>query len=578
MACPLVSMSPVRREDEISETCRGDYCSMFEGICKNGGTCVSKGCKGECKCTSEFSGHNCEMPNTPVTTEAPKPKKEKKTKESRAKDFSIILSLFRMLQNRPEVNNVDKKTEAVKKEKESKSDKSKDGDKMSDTDNKRRENFPSRPESANDRKREMSTEKETHDSSKKHSTIKNTSQKELVRQSETTVIPIVINNSVGSRSANTPPGSITTGKTKQRELSTEPSVRNRIVNQVKNEKPVQLKRVSPDLHNEGNKKIKHSTLRNTKIPVTSSTLPTTFKTILKSSTDLPRTVSDSPSFSGKTGQLVQNVFHLPKRFTKETTTVSQSKPKSTMDKGKSNVPIALAQIASAGHNILSSTTLSNLYLSYSLLSKSRIFVSTVPNKFAKRKDLSTKNEITTTMPIEISNSNLKSKKLAKNPLEISDIKSTDIFTSTAKNIILKDESRGSDGSSETTIMLTSTSPVKQKTTSQKDTRKLDKTTNASFNKGTSQTSNQKKPTAEVTTTMASADVTTVSPTIVNPISEVVNLSPLSVRNKVVAMTTQSSISSDPIKEVYGKDNNVDLTKDILLHKTAKNTNIQKRTK
>jgi hypothetical protein len=78
--------------------------------------------------------------------------------------------------------------------------------------------------------------------------------------------------------------------------------------------------------------------------------------------------------------------------------------------------------------------------------------------------------------------------------------------------------------------------------------------------------------------MASADVTTVSPTIVNPISEVVNLSPLSVRNKVVAMTTQSSISSDPIKEVYGKDNNVDLTKDIVLHKTAKNTNIQKRTK
>jgi hypothetical protein len=70
-------------------------------------------------------------------------------------------------------------------------------------------------------------------------------------------------------------------------------------------------------------------------------------------------------------------------------------------------------------------------------------------------------------------------------------------------------------------------------------------------------SNQKKPTAEVTTTMASADVTTVSPTIVNPISEVVNRSPLSVRNKVVAMTTQSSISSDPIKEVYGKDNNVD---------------------
>jgi hypothetical protein len=182
------------------------------------------------------------------------------------------------------------------------------------------------------------------------------------------------------------------------------------------------------------------------------------------------------------------------------------------------------------------------------------------------------------MPIEISNSNLKSKKLAKNPLEISDIKSTDIFTSTAKNIILKDESRGSEGSSETTTILTSTSPVKQKTTSQKDTRKLDKTTNASFNKGTSQTSNQKKPTAEVTTTMASADVTTVSPTIVNPISEVVNLSPLSVRNKVVAMTTQSSISSDPIKEVYGKDNNVDLTKDIVLHKTAKNTNIQKRTK
>lgn len=574
MACPLVSMSPVRREEEISENCRGDYCSMFEGICKNGGTCVSKGCKGECKCTSEFSGHNCEMPNTPVTTEAPKLKKEKKTKESRAKDFSIILSLFRMLQHRPEVNNVDKKTEAVKKEKESRPDKSKDSDKTSDTENKRRENFPSRPESANDKKREMSTEKETHDSSKKHTTM-TTSQKELVRQSETTVIPIVINNSVGSRSTNTPPGSITTSKTKQRELSTEPSVRNGIVNQVKNEKPVQLKRISPDLHNEGNKEIKHSTSRNKKIPVTPSTLSTTSKTILKSSTDLPRTVSDSPSFSGKTGQLVQNVFHLPKRFTKETATVSQSKPKSTMDKGKSNVPIALAQIASAGHNILSSTTLSNLYLSHSLLSKSRIFVSTVPNKFAKRKDLSTKSEITTTMPIEISNSNLKSKKLAKNPLEISDIKSTDIFTSTAKNIILKDESRGSKGSSETTTVLTSTSPVKQKTTSQKDTRKLDKTTNMSFNKGTSQTFNQKKPTTEGTTTMASADVTTVSPTIVNPISEVVSLSPLSVRNKVVAMTTQSS---DPIKEVYGKDNNVDLTKDILLHKTAKNTNIQKRTK
>lgn len=574
MACPLVSMSPVRREEEISENCRGDYCSMFEGICKNGGTCVSKGCKGECKCTSEFSGHNCEMPNTPVTTEAPKLKKEKKTKESRAKDFSIILSLFRMLQHRPEVNNVDKKTEAVKKEKESRPDKSKDSDKTSDTENKRRENFPSRPESANDKKREMSTEKETHDSSKKHTTM-TTSQKELVRQSETTVIPIVINNSVGSRSTNTPPGSITTSKTKQRELSTKPSVRNGIVNQVKNEKPVQLKRVSPDLHNEGNKEIKHSTSRNKKIPVTPSTLSTTSKTILKSSTDLPRTVSDSPSFSGKTGQLVQNVFHLPKRFTKETTTVSQSKPKSTMDKGKSNVPIALAQIASAGHNILSSTTLSNLYLSHSLLSKSRIFVSTVPNKFAKRKDLSTKSEITTTMPIEISNSNLKSKKLAKNPLEISDIKSTDIFTSTAKNIILKDESQGSKGSSETTTVLTSTSPVKQKTTSQKDTRKLDKTTNMSFNKGTSQTFNQKKPTTEGTTTMASADVTTVSPTIVNPISEVVSLSPLSVRNKVVAMTTQSS---DPIKEVYGKDNNVDLTKDILLHKTAKNTNIQKRTK
>lgn len=574
MACPLVSMSPVRRDEEISENCRGDYCSMFEGICKNGGTCVSKGCKGECKCTSEFSGHNCEMPNTPVTTEAPKLKKEKKTKESRAKDFSIILSLFRMLQHRPEVNNFDKKTEAVKKEKESRPDKSKDSDKTSDTENKRRENFPSRPESANDKKREMSTEKETHDSSKKHTTM-TTSQKELVRQSETTVIPIVINNSVGSRSTNTPPGSITTSKTKQRELSTEPSVRNGIVNQVKNEKPVQLKRVSPDLHNEGNKEIKHSTSRNKKIPVTPSTLSTTSKTILKSSTDLPRTVSDSPSFSGKTGQLVQNVFHLPKRFTKETATVSQSKPKSTMDKGKSNVPIALAQIASAGHNILSSTTLSNLYLSHSLLSKSRIFVSTVPNKFAKRKDLSTKSEITTTMPIEISNSNLKSKKLAKNPLEISDIKSTDIFTSTAKNIILKDESRGSKGSSETTTVLTSTSPVKQKTTSQKDTRKLDKTTNMSFNKGTSQTFNQKKPTTEGTTTMASADVTTVSPTIVNPISKVVSLSPLSVRNKVVAMTTQSS---DPIKEVYGKDNNVDLTKDILLHKTAKNTNIQKRTK
>lgn len=574
MACPLVSMSPVRREEEISENCRGDYCSMFEGICKNGGTCVSKGCKGECKCTSEFSGHNCEMPNTPVTTEAPKLKKEKKTKESRAKDFSIILSLFRMLQHRPEVNNVDKKTEAVKKEKESRPDKSKDSDKTSDTENKRRENFPSRPESANDKKREMSTEKETHDSSKKHTTM-TTSQKELVRQSETTVIPIVINNSVGSRSTNTPPGSITTSKTKQRELSTKPSVRNGIVNQVKNEKPVQLKRVSPDLHNEGNKEIKHSTSKNKKIPVTPSTLSTTSKTILKSSTDLPRTVSDSPSFSGKTGQLVQNVFHLPKRFTKETTTVSQSKPKSTMDKGKSNVPIALAQIASAGHNILSSTTLSNLYLSHSLLSKSRIFVSTVPNKFAKRKDLSTKSEITTTMPIEISNSNLKSKKLAKNPLEIGDIKSTDIFTSTAKNIILKDESRGSKGSFETTTVLTSTSPVKQKTTSQKDTRKLDKTTNMSFNKGTSQTFNQKKPTTEGTTTMASADVTTVSPTIVNPISEVVSLSPLSVRNKVVAMTTQSS---DPIKEVYGKDNNVDLTKDILLHKTAKNTNIQKRTK
>lgn len=570
MACPLVFMSPVRREEEISENCRGDYCSMFEGICKNGGTCVSKGCKGECKCSSEFSGHNCETPNTPVTTEAPKPKKEKKTKESRAKDFSIILSLFRMLQNRPEVNNVEKKTETVKKEKDSRPDKSKDGDKMSDTDNKRRESFPSRPESGNDRKQEISTENETRDNSKnKHSTLKNSSKKELVRKSQTTVVPVVINSSVGLRSTNKPSGSITTSKNKQTERSTEPSVRNGSVNQVKSEKPVQFKTVSSELHNEGNKKIKHNNSRNKNTqPVTPSTLPTTSKTILKSLTDRPRTDGDSPSFSGKTGQLVQNVFHLPKRFTKETTTVSKSNPKSTMDKDISNVPIALAQIANAGHNILSSTTLSNLYLSHSLLSKSRIFVSTVPNKFAKRKDLSSKNEITTTMPIAISNSNLKSKKLAMNSLEISEIKSADIFTSTTKNIILKDENRGSKVSSttETTTILTSTSPVKQKPTSQTDTRKPDKTTNTSFNKGTSQPSNQKKPITEVTTTMASADVTTVSPTIVNLISEALSLSPLSVRNKVVAMTTQSSISSDPTKEVNGKDKKVDLTKDMLLHK------------
>ena len=65
---PFVISIPLRKEDDTGEICRGDYCAMFEGICKNGGTCVSKGCKGECKCTKEYSGHNCEVPNTPDLT------------------------------------------------------------------------------------------------------------------------------------------------------------------------------------------------------------------------------------------------------------------------------------------------------------------------------------------------------------------------------------------------------------------------------------------------------------------------------------------------------------------------------
>ncbi|XP_052102452.1 uncharacterized protein LOC127735990 [Mytilus californianus] len=402
LPCPLVIMSPLRGgEGENGEQCPGNYCSMFEGICKNGGTCISKGCKGECKCTKDFTGHNCEVPIIALTTlapeketEAPKKKETKSTTENSNEKMSVILSLFRMMSRpRPEVTN-----HIVKKENVKKLSSRKDSDKDSQSVDRKRENYPSRSEPLSERKQdEISNEKEVSDRSKESQRIKqldkSNTQENAGEPESKSLIEEKVDKNIVSTSESVDKNEISTVEKKMSDKhTTELSLTTSDTVKIKNTTPITTTQATFSAI-----QAKSVEQVNQLTSTTSSGLITTYQSTPSTRITTPdkavtenRVREDAMTFSGKTRKVVPKVFHAPHwRFLlPETTTVKtdvliDEKKDGQQKHSSSNNSDILAHMANAGHKVLSSTTLSNMYPSHTLLSKSRIFVSTVPNKTAR---------------------------------------------------------------------------------------------------------------------------------------------------------------------------------------------------
>ncbi|XP_063415114.1 serine-rich adhesin for platelets-like [Mytilus trossulus] len=398
LTCPLVSMSPLRGEGENGEQCPGNYCSMFEGICKNGGTCISIGCKGECECTKDFTGHNCEVPITALTTlapkketEAPKKKETKPTTDNTNEKMSVILSLFRMMSHpRPKVTN-----HIVKKKIVIKVSNKKDSDKDSHSIDRTRENFPSRFEPLSEKKQdESSNDKDSSDRQKESQRTKQINKsntqdnggeseskslitekvdKTIVSTSESVVKNDIFTVAKKISDKHTPELSLTTSNT-LKIINTTPTTTTQSTFAAIQEQTVA--QVSPLLSTTNSGSI--TTIQSTP----SSIITTPDKVVIEK-----RVNEDTLTFSGKTRKVVPKVFHAPqwRSLSQETTTVNpdvllDGKINEQQNHSSLNNSDILAHLANAGDKVLSSTTLSNMYLTHTLLSKSRIFVSTVPNK------------------------------------------------------------------------------------------------------------------------------------------------------------------------------------------------------
>ncbi|CAG2186953.1 unnamed protein product [Mytilus edulis] len=420
-------MSPLRGEGENGEQCPGNYCSMFEGICKNGGTCISIGCKGECECTKDFTGHNCEVPITALTTlapekktEAPKKKETKPTTDNTNEKMSVILSLFRMMSHpRPKVTN-----HIVKKENVIKVSNKKDSDKDSQSYDRTRENFPSRFEPLSEKKQdESSNDKESSDRPKESQRIKHINNESSDRPKESQRIK-QINNESSDRSMESPKTkqinksntqdnggeskskSLITEKVDKKIVSTSESVEKNEISTVAKKTSVkhttELSLTTSDtlkIINTTPTTTTHVTVAAIQEKTASPLLSTTNSGSITTIQSTPSSISTTPdkvekrfnedalTFSGKTRKVVPKVFHAPqwRSLPQETTTVKTNvlidgKIDEQQNHSSLNNSDILAHMANAGDKVLSSTTLSNMYLTHKLLSKSRIFVSTVPNK------------------------------------------------------------------------------------------------------------------------------------------------------------------------------------------------------
>lgn len=411
LTCPLVIMSPLRGEGENGEQCPGNYCSMFEGICKNGGTCISIGCKGECECTKEFTGHNCEVPITALTTlapekktEAPKKKETKPTTDNTNEKMSVILSLFRMMSHpRPKVTN-----HIVKKENVIKVSNKKDSDKDSQSIDRTRENFPSRFEPLSEKKQdESSNDKESSDRPKQSQRIKQISNEYSDRSREGPRTKQTNKSNTQDNGGESESKSLITERVDKKIVFTSESVEKNEISTVakktSDKNTTELSLTTSDtlkIINTTPKTTTHLTVAAIQVKTVSPLLSTTNSTIQSTPSSISTTPDkvekrineDALTFSGKARKVVPKVFHAPKwrSLPQETTTVKTNVLiDGKIDEQQNHLSLnnsdILAHMANAGDKVLSSTTLSNMYLTHTLLSKSRIFVSTVPNKTIRPK-------------------------------------------------------------------------------------------------------------------------------------------------------------------------------------------------
>ncbi|CAC5379573.1 unnamed protein product [Mytilus coruscus] len=507
-------MSPLRGgEGENGEQCPGNYCSMFEGICKNGGTCISKGCKGECKCTKDFTGHNCEVPITALTTlapeketEAPKKKETKSTTENSNEKMSVILSLFRMMSLpilRPEVTN-----HIVKKENVQKLSSRKDSDKDSQSVDRKRENYPSRSEPLSERKQdEISNEKEVSDRSKESQRIKqldksitqenagepeskSITQENAGEPESKSLIEEKVDKNIVSTSESVDKNEISTVEKKMSDKhTTELSLTTSDTVKIKNTTPITTTQATfAAIQAKSVQQVNQLTSTTSSgLITTHQSTPSTKITISDKAVTEKRVREDAMTFSGKTRKVVPKVFHaphwrslLPESTTVKTDVLIDEKKDGQQKHSSSNNSDILAHIANAGHKVLSSTTLSNMYLSHTLLSKSRIFVSTVPNKTTR--DRTMKPPVTldnASTQSQVQNNGVKNK---QSGIETVKERSTSIdlakeeIALAAKSLVIEDNS----------VVTTTSLPTKSIKAEKTDESNLVTETQSSYVKSTSQ--------------------------------------------------------------------------------------------
>lgn len=357
VACTIVTPLPLKRDGEQSEGCPADYCSMFEGICQNGGTCVNKGgCKGDCVCAKGFFGVNCDvteisLTSTPAPTpQAETPQPEKKNNDNKSRDFSLILSLFRMVSGpRPGDNDIGDRREAAKEISHSSRNKNESQDAKKDKkknesefkSNERREGYPSRPDVFERKQRKSEGDTSKGINFKTNDRRVGTDIRMMISSPDrrTRVLPTSTN--VAFPVSEPKDAKSTDSNDSRRAQYKKDKYRKR--QNINSEKEIRTSSSFQTLT--GEKKISDTETANPLV------------------------------FSGI--NIGKNVFQ---STTGETT---EDKIKPTTTTTISPVDIS-SRIGETGHKVLSSTTLSNLYLTHTLLSKSRIFISNIkheePNK------------------------------------------------------------------------------------------------------------------------------------------------------------------------------------------------------
>lgn len=371
VSCTIITSLPIKKDGEQAEGCPADYCSIFEGICQNGGTCISKGCKGECVCAKGYFGVNCDVTEPPITsTPAPTPKAEtpkpEKKNNNKSRDFSLILSLFRMVSGpRPGDNNIDDHRESkkdniplsinkndnheirrenVRKLKNNKSEK--------DTKSESRDSYPSRPDVPSIERNIKKSDSDTNkDSIGRKIERRLNSNMPMISSPDRIPVKISTKHLDSAMSRRRPKDEVSADleATRSTIIKREQHIKPKGKSKELEKTPLNIPTIKPVQHE---KKIPDS--KNIVNPIV---------------------------FSGKT----KNIEHMFQASRSELQTITEKTTIKTNTKLKqlttTTPPVDVSlHIGKAGHKVLSSTTLSNLYLTHTLLSKSRIFISNIKNR------------------------------------------------------------------------------------------------------------------------------------------------------------------------------------------------------